>query len=206
MSQPTLWYQTGRPLGNGWRHAEAFNTDEHPHPTLIHDENRRASNGPAFSRLDLDDAHKPRIWIDSAHIPDAPELWYLLIPEQRLHPTQSLCGFADRRHPPGRLVTIAEARPHLRAGTLTLRDAATSIRWGVDPPEIEQIYVHPAWRRRGLAIKIINAADIVAIATGQGFLTGGTHTTSDGEHLRHAWSTSTRVQPREGTMPPMDST
>lgn len=200
VDRPTLWFQTGKRLLLDWRAAQSYTTNEHPHPSLVHDENGWVTSAQPFSWTYLKTGQL-HVGLVNGHLPDSPACWYLLIREpHRFVPSLTISAFINNRFNEGRVVKPEEFR---QAGQ-SIGDAIGSIRWGAIRPEMEHIYVNPGWRGKGMSTKLMNVADILVVAGGQpGFLTGGTYTTPDGEALRQAWGHSTRVLERRGSMPPI---
>ena len=89
---------------------------------------------------------------------------------------------------------------------LTSVGAGNSVRtgylqWFRESSKIQQITVAEEWRRKRITLALFAVGDLVLLSGGIGpLLNGGDVTTSDGEKLREAWSTSNRVLPRNGSV------
>lgn len=203
MSQfATLWFWREGPLDDTWFRVESFSTDEYPKPSTVVG-GPRPSDAPAFSWSTLDDSGRLCIRTVTEHLPNAPDLWWILKDEPHpLSPTVSLIAFADGMFPDGTVLTVEQARA---VGGLGPRMQAAAIRWGKGDPKLEQIYVNPDYRRRRMSIKMINVADIVNEASGWGgYIYGGAELTPDGEKLAQAWSHSPRLRPQTVAHTPLE--
>lgn len=81
-----------------------------------------------------------------------------------------------------------------------------AIKWRRSDASLEQIYVAKEFRRRGIAIKLINVADVLVVSSKtDGYLNGGNHLTDDGAALASRWTHSVRLNQRIGSYAPMDA-
>jgi hypothetical protein len=198
---PTLWFWRSDSLMDGWNAVESFATDEHPHPSTI-ESNVRPTGADPFSRVSLNGQHLT-VHVDHAHLPKAPSLWYLLINyNDMIGGVAALMAFADKRFTDG---TVLDADQFRLTGK-TAADQVAAIKWRRSDATIEQIYVANEFRRRGLAVKLINVADALVVASRtDGYLNGGGHLTDDGAALASQWNHSARLSQRVGSYSPMDT-
>lgn len=196
-----LYYWRNGRLDDDWWGVESFADLRHPNSVTI-EGGERPSPSAAYSWTSLDADGHLVVGMDHSHLPDAPDLWWVLRDEPHpLTPTVCLVAFADGAFPDGTVLTVAQARA---AGVLDGRPQAGAIRWGKGDPKLEQVYTAPEHRRKRMSVKMVHTADIVNEAAGWGgYLYGGAELTPDGVKLAEAWQGSKRLRPRTVEMPPM---
>lgn len=199
-----LYYWRDGRLDDDWWRVESFSDSAHEkNQTIVGGE--RPTDSTPFSWTTLDTEGRLVVGMQTAHLPDTPDLWWVIVPEpHRVVPTQSLIGFADGRYPDGTVLTVHQVRADTLSSGNVLPPQAGAVRWGTGDPKLEQLYVAPEFRRRRVSVKMIHAADIVNEAGGWGgHLYGGAELTADGEKLAEAWSGSKRLRQQSVKMPPM---
>lgn len=128
-----------------------------------------------------------------------PKMWFVDSGKASSEFRTIVC-FADGRFPAGSVVSPSDAES---AGASS-SEGCGFIRWNSSTNEIQQIAVAHEYRRMGISRHLISVADILIVAdvdwNGK-FMTGGSITTTDGEHLRQAWERagSTRLLGRVGS-------
>lgn len=196
---PTLWFWRSDPLVGEWRAVESYSTDDHPHPYRV-DGGERPSDTPAWSTLHHDGKFL-RTTVDHGHLPKAPPLWFVLVDAvEPLGPTSSLLAFANDTHPDGAVLTVEQFRKTGISGD----QQVGAIKWWRETATLVQIHVADTHRRRGIAIKLINTADVLIVGRSDVFLNGGDHLTDDGAALASQWGHSARLRQRVGYYPPAD--
>ena len=111
-------------------------------------------------------------------LPDVPLLWYVeLVEPDATPPARTVVAFSDSRYAEGTVLTGAGARA---AGVDGSRQVA-ALRWWPQTGLAHQIYVAPAARRRGLALKLATAASGLQVVRGLPPMHGDGRRTEDGE-------------------------
>lgn len=127
-------------------------------------------------------------------------MWYVYVNAiESLPPTRMILGYADDRYPDGTIVPFEE----ISSSGISPHDAAGFVRWFIQDSRIQQIFVNENYRRKRVSVKLFSVADLVIVSDNNWngvFLNGGDITTNDGETLRSAWSASTRVTKRVGSV------
>lgn len=201
----TIWFWQKSRLSAEWFEVYSFDTDERPKPSLTRQPNPPTSAEP-WSWSSIDDQNRLVVHVPSAHLPDAPAMWYALIREYGgTKHSQTLVAFDDNQFPDGTVLEIPELqRRGFEPSFMGQRVAA--IRWGFGDPHIEQVYVAESHRRRRISVKLINTADVVNVAGNWGgFIYGGDQVTELGSKLGEAWTNSTRLRKEAVRLPPMDA-
>jgi hypothetical protein len=195
-----LYYWRAEPLDDTWWRVESFADLEHPN-SITFEGGPRPTRAQAFSWTTLDADGRLVVGMTHDHMPDAPDLWWVLVDEPHpWAPTVSLVAFADGTFPDGTVLTSAQ----LRASGVKPGAQAGAIRWGKGDPKLEQVYTAPEHRRKRMSVKMVHTADIVNEAAGWGgYLYGGAELTPDGVKLAEAWNGSQRLKPLTIQMPPM---
>jgi GNAT superfamily N-acetyltransferase len=148
---------------------------------------------PAGTVVDQLDDRRPTGWqvavrsgpdgdpVDGVHValPAAPLLWYVELPEPDEAAT-TLVAFSDDRYADGVLLGADQARA---AGIDGGRQVA-AVRWWTASGLVHQVYVGPAFRRRGVAGKLVLAAFGVQAARGLPPVHGDGRRTELGEQWR----------------------
>ena len=143
-----LWYWREGRLDDRWWKVASFADDTYPKSTTVVGGVCPTTVAP-FSWTDLDDAGRLVVGMVDNHLPDAPNLWWVLHDEpHRLVHTQSLIAFADGRYPDGTVLTVAQVRADVLRDDAPLPAQAGAVRWGHGDPKLEQLYVAPEFRRR----------------------------------------------------------
>jgi GNAT superfamily N-acetyltransferase len=171
---------------------------------------------PPGSVVDLPGGRRPSRWqvaveadvvggrVHSVEValPDAPLLWYVEVPEPDAVPAATtLVAFSDARHGDGRVLSRTEAQ----AARISAAQQVAALRWWPETGLAHQVYVQPAFRRRGMAAKLANAAYGVQMARGLPPLHGDGRRTDLGEQWRDGLPdyASWRLAPRSEHLPPM---
>jgi GNAT superfamily N-acetyltransferase len=113
---------------------------------------------PAFVhwRCGLDDRGRPRVEVAAASLGRVPELWFVEVPEYgAARPATSIVAFDDGRFAPGTVVADEEFR-YLGVDP---REQVGALRWYLDGGVVDQLFVAPTARRRGIGSEILFTAD-----------------------------------------------
>lgn len=86
---------------------------------------------------------------------------------------------------------------------VTSDDQVGALRWYPATGEVDQVYVQPAWRRRGISGALIIGAGALSVARGWPRLWGDGQRTVQGEQLRNASPWRHRAADLTHTAPPM---
>jgi len=196
MAMKTLWFWKGLPLNDKWNYVANYATDEHEHPSLVSSD-ICPTEAQAASSCTLDDSGLLVVHLDDEQWASVPELWYI---------------FEEINSPVHMFALHAMTGGNFKKGTVVCprdisnfgvrqSDRVGFVRWFKEDSRIQQITVVEEWRRRRVSTALIGVADILVVSGSLGrFLNGGDITTSDGEALRAAWSHSSRVLPRTGSV------
>lgn len=195
-----LWFWEKQQIDESWREIYSFTTSEFERPSVVRSE-KRPSSDEVFSSFSPGD-NGLNIYVTHDHLPDAPPLWYVYTRNEKAHvPTQTLVAFSTDHFPEGTLVGVSQ----LKDTGLTPMDRTAAVNWGLFDPKLYQLYVAENMRRRRIGTKLINAADVLHVATGHGgFIYGGDQVTELGKEYGEAWLGSTRRKEPQIIMPPMD--
>lgn len=200
------------PVGHGWWHCLATRdgevvrfsivpaTAERPDATrvvlpeadadaLVRDDASCTAHleGPRVTRLEL-----PR-----RSGPLTPVLWFAEVPEPDSSPAATcLLAFIGHGVDVGTLVT--EAPPGV-----TSEHQVAAIRWYLGTGEVDQVYVAPEHRRRGIAGAMVLAAGTLSVARSGARVWGDGQRTSDGERWRNAGPWAHRARDLTHLAPPM---
>jgi GNAT superfamily N-acetyltransferase len=170
---------------------------------------------PADSVVDLPGDRRPPRWLiavvaeDGSRVravevalPDAPLLWYVDLAEaSAAPPATTLVAFSDARFAEGTVLTAAEAR----AAGVGSGEQVGALRWWTGTGLVHQLYVGPAHRRRGVALKLAHAASGVQAARGLPPLHDDGRRTDLGEQWRRglAGYAAARFAPLSQLLAPM---
>lgn len=192
----TVWFwDSGIPLGDTHTHVMAFYDDSRPKPSVVRNEKSpHHSFCHSFNTSDSDGNQVIHL-VDSTFA-NTPNAWYGYAQLDEMMCT--LLSFSNDMYPNGTVVPFREFADKTKP-----EDSSGFLRWFIKDSRIQQIFVSPDFRRNRLSVKLVAVADILIVADKQWngiFLNGGDITTADGETLRQAWSESTRVTPRIGSV------
>ncbi|WP_029431303.1 hypothetical protein [Blastococcus sp. URHD0036] len=163
----------GRPATREW---VAVQGPQFPPASVVdHPRGRRPAGWLIAVRASATDDRVHRVEVA---LPDVPLLWYVELDEPDATPAaRTLVAFSDSRYAEGTVLIAAEARA---AGVDGGRQVA-AVRWWPDTGLGHQIYVAPAARRRGLALKLATAAAGLQVVRGLPPMHGDGRRTNDGE-------------------------
>lgn len=191
------------PQAMGLVEVAGYAGDEHPDGVTVDDVAERPDRGEPVvvcrsrGRDRVSDVHVAR-WV----APNAPPLWYVESPEPAARPpAMTLIAFAAADVAPGSVIDQATF-----TGLPVRSDAQTAaLRWWTGTGQIHQIYVAPAYRRRGIAAKLVLAAGGYRVARGWAPLWAGGERTDLGEAIAAAAPAMLRgrITPRTRSLPPM---
>jgi hypothetical protein len=196
MAMKTVWFWKGPPLNSKWSVVATYATDEHPHPFTVESKVCPTKSEP-HSFVMADEHERLVVRLTDEQFDGVPDLWYIL--EENPHPTDmvSIHGMAGGEFPKGTVLTVKD----VGGIKLTASDRVGFVRWFRSDSRLQQVMVNEMWRRKRISTVLISVADVVIMSGGYGpHLNGGDITTADGEELRKAWSESTRVAPRIGSV------
>lgn len=132
--------------------------------------------------------------------PAAPPMWFAELRESTATPPAvNLLAFAGHGVPAGRLVDDVALADLPVVGS----DQLAALRWYPGTGEVDQIYVQPAWRRRGVSSVLIMAAKTLCAAREWSRLWGDGQRTELGEKMRNAAWWRHRAAELTHTSPPM---
>jgi GNAT superfamily N-acetyltransferase len=132
--------------------------------------------------------------------PRAPLLWYVEVRETMAQPPAlNLVAFAAPGVPAGTIV------PGGDFGVLPVSspDQAGALRWYPASGEVDQVYVQPRWRRRGVGTALLHTAETLAIAREWPRLWADGQRTELGERFRHGAAWAHRAAELTHLAPPM---
>jgi GNAT superfamily N-acetyltransferase len=175
-------------------------SDEFPAGTVVDlPGERRPSRWQIAVEADVADG---RVHLVEVALPGVPLLWYVEVAEPHAAPAATtLVAFSDARYGEGRVLTRREAQ----AAEISAGHQVAALRWWPATGLAHQIYVQPAYRRRGVAGKLAQAAFGVQVARGLPQLHGDGRRTDLGEQWREGLPdyASWRLAPRSEHLPPM---
>jgi ribosomal protein S18 acetylase RimI-like enzyme len=132
--------------------------------------------------------------------PGAPPLWFGEVAETATSPPAvNLLAFTGERATPGALLDGAA----MRSVGATTGDQLGAVRWYPATGEVDQIYVHPEWRRRHIAGALVAAAATLSYARDWPRLWSDGQRTEMGEQLRNSSPWRTRTADLTHLAPPM---
>lgn len=130
-----------------------------------------------------------------------PGLWFLEVPDQveGVAPGMSLLAFEGHEVAPDsvRRGTVPGEPP------VTSADQLAAVRWYPDSGKVDQIYVAPSARRRGVATALVSVAAVLSGARGEPRLWGDGQRTDLGEAWVGAHDWGSLAAPRTHVAPPM---
>ena len=196
----TVWFwHSGREATDDFSFVMSFYDDSHEHPSCVFNEKSpHHSYCHSFNTIDRND--RQVVHLVSDDFDGCCDVWYVYIDAvESIPPTRMLMAYADDRYPNGTVVPFGE----IAKTGISPNDAAGFVRWFVNDSRIQQIYVDEKHRRKRISTKLFSIADMVIVSDNNWnklFLNGGDVTTTDGELLRSAWSASTRLTQRVGSV------
>ena len=196
MAMKTVWFWKGPPLNSRWSVVATYATDEHPHPFVVEGKVCPTKSDP-HSFVMADENEHLVVRLTDEQFDGVPDLWYIL--EENPHPTDmvSIHAMAGGAFPKGTVLTVKD----VGGIKLAASDRVGFVRWFRSDSRLQQVMVNEIWRRKRISTVLIGVADVVIMSGNYGpHLNGGDITTADGEELRKAWSESTRVTPRIGSV------
>jgi len=210
MAFKTFWFWRPKQLNEDWAEVHAFASKEYPHPSLVEDvEKPTQATSIWFGSLD-ESGNLFINWNDPDVLGIAPPLWFIVQESNSPYPNGpairmvTLHAMFGEDFPSG---TIVKGRDVLRLGIpITAIGTGGSqrvgfVQWFRESSKIQQVLVEEEWRRKRITVAMFGVADLVILSGRYGpYLNGGDVTTGMGETLRSAWSTSSRVLPRSGSV------
>jgi GNAT superfamily N-acetyltransferase len=132
--------------------------------------------------------------------PQAPPLWFVEVRESAADtPAVNLLAFSAHGQAAGTLMDRAD----LSNVAVRRADQLGAIRWWPAAGEVDQIYVNPAWRRRGIGTSVVHAAAVLTAARGWSRLWSDGQRTVLGEQFRGASFWRHRTAELTHVAPPM---
>lgn len=133
-------------------------------------------------------------------VPDAPPLWWVEVPETTERPpATNLMAFTGHGRAEGSLVHHADF-PDLGVPN---EAQVGAVRWIPTTGRVDQLYVQPQWRRRGISSALVGAAGILATARDWPRLWGDGQRTALGEAMKQGVSWSGGMAELTHLHPPM---
>ncbi|MDT7571449.1 MAG: hypothetical protein QOE05_1623 [Actinomycetota bacterium] len=132
---------------------------------------------------------------------EAPPLWYVAVPEPDASPpAYQLVAFSSGHRADGDVIHDVE----LAAVGVRNDQQVAAFRWWPESGMTHQVYVQPAWRRRGIGHKLVYAVAGFAAANGWPRLQASGQRTDDGHALATGVShIASRVPQRTHVLPSM---
>ena len=192
----TVWFWKGPQLNSKWSVVAAYATDEHPHPSTVEGD-VCPTKSEAHSSCSIDKNGNLVVTLLDEQFSLVPELWYVL--EETTFPTDmvALHAMTGGAFPDGTVVATGDIN---RFG-FKVSDRVGFVKWFRKDSRLQQVSVGENWRRMRISTALISVADMVVKSGNYGlYLNGGDITTANGDELRKAWSESTRVTPRIGSV------
>ena len=196
MAMKTVWFWKGPPLNSKWSVVAAYATEEHPHPSTVEGD-VFPTKSEAHSSCSIDKNGNLVVTLLDEQFSLVPDLWYVL--EETTFPTDMVALHAMTG---GAFLngTVVATRDINKFG-FKVSDRVGFVKWFRKDSRLQQVSVGENWRRMRISTALISVADIVVKSGNYGpYLNGGDITTANGEELRKAWSESTRVTPRIGSV------
>lgn len=132
--------------------------------------------------------------------PSAPPMWFAELREPSARPpATALLAFTGHGRPAGTLVDEAD----LTNLAVESSDQLAAVRWWPATGEVDQIYVQPAWRRRGIGRALLAAGGCLSWARGWPRFWGDGQRTALGELFRNAGPWQHRMAGLTNIAPPM---
>lgn len=196
----TVWFwDSGRSATESQNYIMSFFDDSHEKPSIVRNE-KSPHHSYCHSFNSIDDAGRCVVHLVSDDFIGSADIWYVYIDAvESVPPSRMVMAFADGKYPNGTVLTFRDAVDE----SVNPQDHVGFIRWFVGDSRIQQIFVSEDHRRKRISTKLFSVADLLIVADKNWnsiFLNGGDITTDDGELLRSAWSKSTRVTPRTGSV------
>ncbi len=131
---------------------------------------------------------------------DVAALWWVEVRESAARPPAvNLLAFSGHGVEPGTLLDeTALSNLDIRS-----EDQVAALRWYPGSGEVDQLYVQPGWRRRGVSRGLIDAAAALVRARDWPRLWSGGRRTELGEAMRSTASWQDRSAPLSNLAPPM---
>ena len=196
MAMKTVWFWKGPPLNSKWSVVATYATEEHPHPSTVEGD-VCPTKSEAHSSCSIDKNGNLVVTLLDEQFSLVPELWYVL--EETTFPTDmvALHAMTGGAFPNGTVVATGD----INKFGFKVSDRVGFVKWFRKDSRLQQVSVGENWRRMRISTALISVADMVVKSGNYGpYLNGGDITTANGEELRKAWSESTRVTPRIGSV------
>ena len=196
MAMKTVWFWKGPPLNSKWSVVAAYATEEHPHPSTVEGD-VFPTKSEAHSSCSIDKNGNLVVTLLDEQFSLVPDLWYVL--EETTFPTDmvALHAMTGGAFLNGTVVATGD----INKFGFKVSDRVGFVKWFRKDSRLQQVSVGENWRRMRISTALISVADIVVKSGNYGpYLNGGDITTANGEELRKAWSESTRVTPRIGSV------
>jgi GNAT superfamily N-acetyltransferase len=132
--------------------------------------------------------------------PGAPPLWFVELRQPAAQPpTVELLAFTGHGQPAGTLLDEAAASNL----AITNDDQLAAVRWWPATGEVDQFYVQPDWRRRGIGTAILAAGGVLSAARDWPRFWGDGQRTALGEKFRDGGRWPHRMADLTNLAPPM---
>lgn len=155
-------------------------------------------------RVDVDSEGRGVIELNPAALGDAPPIWFVMIPEENAErPAMSMAGFPTDHIPVGTVLTD----PMFFSLPVKTTEQVGAVRWWHHECVVDQVFVDPKWRRRGVATQLLYAIDAWQVLHGfPGHPRSDHRRTEMGQHLDAAARFPERFKTITQVSPPMDPT
>ena len=196
MALKTVWFWKGPLLNSKWSVVAAYATEEYPYPSTVEGD-VCPTESEAHSVCAIDKNGNLVVTLLDEQFSLVPDLWYIL--EETTFPTDMVAVHAmtGGAFPNGTVVATGD----INKFGFKISDRVGFVKWFRKDSRLQQVSVGENWRRMRISTALISVADLVVKSGDYGpYLNGGDITTADGEKLREAWSESTRVTPRVGSV------
>jgi GNAT superfamily N-acetyltransferase len=194
------WWFARVPGDGGQSQLIAVQSDAHPDGTYVDLDAAAAGLPGSICTVDLDDGKVRTVVLDASVAPNAPPLWFAELRESSARPpATNLLAFSGHGQPAGRLLDDAD----LSNVTVGSDDQLGAVRWYPVSGVVNQIYVAPLWRRRGIGTALITAAAVLSVARDWPRLWGQGQRTALGEEFRNSANWWHRAEDLTHIAPPM---
>ena len=153
-------------------------------------------------RCGLDEQGHSRVLPSAMKLEHSPNLWFVEVLERDAEPRAvNLVAFATDDFAPGTVISDAQ----FFSLPIKSDQQAGAVRWWCDGGVIDQVFVAPGWRRRGIGSLILFSADAYQQLNGwNGAIHSDGRRTSMGDALVGAMQFPDRIADLTEVSPPMD--
>ena len=182
---------------------QCFVSNDHEDGAILEDDDAQPDAYHHWS-ADTDQKDRPLIAVNPLSTGPAPPLWFVALPEaDRVPRSVSLVAFLGELRPPGTIVNDAE----FFSMAVRSEEQVAALRWSIEDGTVDQVFVDPAWRRKGVGSSTIYTADGSHQFNGwPGRLKSDGRRTEMGDTFVATLRFPQRIEPLQDLSPPMDPT